>query len=170
VGNFEIFGLQFAMSTLVYALAARWYLTPRLARLPLRDALIPLLLLHAMRHLGMTGLVTAVVSLDVPRGFVAQVGYGDLLAAWLALLSIAALRGRWAFAIPLVWIFNIVGLADLLNALYQGTVLDVSRYQVGSFWYVPTFVVPALIITHIMIFSMLSQHSRDESITSARHA
>lgn len=31
MGNFEIFGLQFAMSTLVYALIARWYVAPRLA-------------------------------------------------------------------------------------------------------------------------------------------
>lgn len=160
MGNFEIFGLQFAMSTLVYALIARWYVAPRLAPLPLRDALIPLLLLHSLRHLGMTVLVTAVVSADVPREFTVPLAYGDLLAAGLALLSIAALQARLGFATAPVWIFNVVGFADLLNAFYQGTRLDVTRYQLGAAWYIPTFVVPALLVTHIMIFSMLLKRSR----------
>ncbi len=160
MGNFEIFGLQFAMTTLVYALAARWYLAPRLAFLPLRDALVPLLLVHALRHLGMTVLVTAVVPPDVPREFAVPLAYGDLLAAGLALLSIAALRARLSFATALVWIFNIVGFADLLNAFYRGTRLDVTRYQLGAAWYIPTFVVPALLVTHIMIFSLLLKRSQ----------
>lgn len=155
MSNFQIFGLQFTVSLFVYALIARWYVAPRLAALPLRDALTPLLLLHSMRHLGMTFLVTVVVSPEVPRTFATQVAYGDLLALGLALLSIAALRARLGFAILVVWIFNIVGFVDLLNAFYQGTQLDVSRYQLGPGWFIPTFAVPALIVTHVMIFSML---------------
>lgn len=65
--------------------------------LPLRDALIPLLLLHSLRHLGLTVLVTAVVPPDVPREFTVPLAYGDLLATGLALLSIAALRARLGF-------------------------------------------------------------------------
>jgi len=49
MNNFQIFGLQFTLSTLVYALIARWYIAPILARLPLREALPPLLLTHALR-------------------------------------------------------------------------------------------------------------------------
>ena len=44
--------------------------------------------------------------------------YGDLLAALLALLAIAALRMAWAGAIPLVWLFNVEGTLDLVNAFY----------------------------------------------------
>ncbi len=158
--NFRIFGLQFSLSIIVYALIARWYVAPRLAPLPLRDALVPLLLLHSLRALGMTLLVTVVVSPEVPREFAAQVAYGDLLAVGLALLSIAALRGRLSFSVALVWIFNIVGFVDLLNALYKGISLDVTRYQLGAAWYIPTFVVPALFVTHVMIFSMLLKRTQ----------
>ena len=49
----QIFGLQFAFNLLVYALVARWYIAPRLAALPLQAALIPLLLFHALRTLGL---------------------------------------------------------------------------------------------------------------------
>ena len=39
--DFQIFGLQFVLSVVVYTLIAKWYVAPRLARLPLHDALIP---------------------------------------------------------------------------------------------------------------------------------
>ena len=67
MSTFQIFGLQFLLSLIVYALIARWYLAPRLATLPLASALMPLLLLHAFRHLGMVFLVPAVVGPSLPR-------------------------------------------------------------------------------------------------------
>ncbi|TMI75727.1 MAG: hypothetical protein E6H05_05745 [Bacillati bacterium ANGP1] len=155
MGNFEIFGLQFAGSLLVYALIARWYVAPRLATMPLSAALQPLLLHHATRTVGMTLLVSAVVGPGVPRAFALQVAYGDLVAAVLALVSIAALRARASYAIALVWIFNIEGFADLLNALAQGIRLNVANTPLGAAWYIPTYAVPALLVTHIMMFSML---------------
>ncbi len=155
MGNFEIFGLQFAGSLLVYALIARWYVAPRLATMPLSAALQPLLLHHATRILGMTLLVSAVVGPGVPRAFALQVAYGDLIAAVLALVSIAALRARASYAIALVWIFNIEGFADLLNALAQGIRLNVASTPLGAAWYIPTYAVPALLVTHIMMFLML---------------
>ena len=155
MGNFEIFALQFAGSLLVYALIARWYVAPRLGTMPLSAALQPLLLHHATRTLGMTLLVSAVVGSGVPRAFALQVAYGDLVAAVLALVSIAALRARASYAIALVWIFNIEGFADLLNALAQGIRLNVASTPLGAAWYIPTYAVPALLVTHIMMFSML---------------
>ena len=49
-----------------------------------------------------------------------QIAWGDFVAAVLALFSIAMLTRRWAFAIPIVWISNLWGTADLLNAYYKG--------------------------------------------------
>ena len=42
--------------------------------------------------------------------------YGDLTAAILALLELASLRYDAAFAVPMLWLFNIVGLLDLIYA------------------------------------------------------
>ena len=50
-----IFAVQVLLSFLVYGLAARWYVRPRLAALPFREALQPLLLLHAFRHPDLRG-------------------------------------------------------------------------------------------------------------------
>ena len=50
-----------------------------------------------------------------------------------------------------------VGLLDLVNAFYQGLTNDV---QLGAAYFIPTFIVPALVITHVMIFRMLVRHPR----------
>lgn len=153
----QVFGLQVALSFVVYGLAATWYVAPRLAPLPLGPALQPLLLLHAFRHLGMVFLVPTVVGAALPAGFAVAAAYGDLLAGLLALAAIAALRAGAGIAIPLTWLFNVVGLLDLVNAFYQGLSHDV---QLGAAYFIPTFIVPALVVTHVMVFRMLLRHPR----------
>lgn len=157
--SFQIFGVQFLLSLLGYGLIARWYVAPRLAALPLHDALIPLILPHAFRHLGLVFLVPTVVRAPLPGTFALPTAYGDLLTVVLALLAVVALRIRWPIAIPLVWLFNIVGTLDFIHAFYQGIRLRVDLH-LGAAWYIPTFGVPALFITHVMIFVMLIRRSR----------
>ena len=157
--SFQIFGTQFVLSLLGYGLIAKWYVAPRLAALPLHDALIPLLFLHAVRYVGLVFLVPAVVAPGLSPAFARPAAYGDLLTGLLAFLTIFALRGRWPLALGLTWLVNTVGTLDLLYAFYQGTSLDVGPY-LGSAWYIPTFAVPALYVTHFMIFAMLIRRSR----------
>ncbi|MGH7396822.1 MAG: hypothetical protein ACRELW_04730 [Candidatus Rokuibacteriota bacterium] len=121
----QIFGLQVALSFVVYGLVAKWYVAPRLSARPLGTALPPLLVLHAFRHLGMVFLVPAVVGAALPASFAVAAAYGDLLTGLLALATIAALRAGAGLAIPLTWLFNVVGLLDLVNAFYQGLSHDV---------------------------------------------
>ena len=71
--------------------------------------------------------------------------------------AIAALRMEWPLAIALVWVLNIVGLLDLVNAFYQGLRNNV---QLGAAYYIPTYVVPALLVTHAMMFAMLVRRAR----------
>jgi len=148
----QIFGLQFVLSLLLYGLIARWYVAPRLALMPLSSALTPLLFLHASRFLGMVFLVPSVTGGPLPAEFAVAAAYGDLLAALLALAAIFALRAGWAMAIPLVWLFNLEGTLDLINALFQGLRHNV---ELGAAYYIPAVAVPALFVTHAMIFAML---------------
>lgn len=156
----QIFALQTTLSLIIYVLIAKWYIWPRLKALPLQEALVPLLFLHTLRHIGMTVLVAGVVDPAVPQTFTVPLAYGDLVASLLALLSIFALRGRWSLALPLVWLFNIWGVMDLLNAAYQGIRIDATRYDLGAGWFIPTFFVPALYVTHVLIFMLLLRRSR----------
>jgi hypothetical protein len=129
---------------------------PWLAGKPLQQALIPLIFPHAFRHVGMVFLVSGVVTQPLSEAFAYPAAYGDLAAGLLALLSLVALRGNWGVAVPLVWLFNIVGTVDLLNALRHPNVVP----DFGAAWYIPTFLVPALLVTHFMIFARLLRRER----------
>lgn len=146
-----IFGLQFFFSLAVIGLLAKWVLTPWLARQSQGEALFWLTTPHAFRHIGMVFLVPGVVAEPLPDYFAVPAAYGDLLAAVLALLALAALRAGWKGALGAVWLFNAVGTLDLLNALRH---LEVAA-SFGAAWYIPTFLVPLLLVTHVMIFARL---------------
>ncbi len=141
-----------------YILIAKWYVMPRLGRLTKVEALIPLLLLHSFRYIGLAFLVNGVTSGGLDPRFAAHAAYGDLLAAVLALLAIAALRNTWSAAMPLVWIFNVVGTLDLVNAIGRGL-----RYtddgQLGATYFIPAMIVPALLVSHAIIFILLLKRS-----------
>jgi hypothetical protein len=151
-----IFGLQFLMSVLVWSAVAKWLGAPWLDGMSRRHALSWLTLPHAFRHIGMVFLVPGVVAEPLPASFANPAAYGDLLAAVLALLAFVALRTGMSFATPLVWVFNVVGTVDLANALRH---FDVAPYF-GAAWYIPTFLVPLLLVTHFMIFVRLLRRNR----------
>jgi hypothetical protein len=149
------FAVEILGSLVVFTLVARWYWAPRLSRLTLADALTPLLLLHVARTVGLTMLVPGVVDPKLPGDFAVPAAYGDLLAAALALLSIAALRARWSLAPIVVWVFSVEGIGDLLNDFAQGGRIDLPHFSLGATWYIFTVLVPALLVTHVMIVTIL---------------
>ena len=146
-----IFLLQFSLSIIVWGVIARFLLTPWLTTLPRRDALVWLSLPHAFRHVGMVFLVPGVVDQPLPAEFANPAAYGDLVTGVLALVAIVALGSRWSVALGLVWLFNSVGTVDLLNALRH---VDVAP-SFGAAWFIPTMLVPLLLVTHVLIFKRL---------------
>ena len=151
-----IFGLQFFLSVVVWGLIGKWLLAPWLENKSPHNALFWLTLPHAFRHLGMVFLVPGVVAQPLPGAFAIPAAYGDLVSGVLALLALIALRSGWARALALVWLFNIVGTVDLLNALRQADVVP----DLGAAWYIPTLLVPLLLVTHFMIFVRLLRRGR----------
>jgi hypothetical protein len=161
LNNQQVFFVMFGLSICVYSFFARWHVVPRLAKLPRTVALTALLWPHAIRHLGLGTLAPALVSPAFPQDVAQQIAYGDLLAMLLAFAAIAALRAEASFAIGLVWVANVVGSLDLLNALARATLLEPVNYdQIGAFWFIPTMWVPVLLVTHYLIFSRLVRGTR----------
>jgi hypothetical protein len=151
-----IFGLQFVLSLVVWGLIAKWLLAPWLENKSPHEAFFWLTLPHAFRYMGMVFLVPGVVARPLPGAFAIPAAYGDLVTGLLALLALIALRTGWARALALVWLFNIVGTVDLLNALRQASVVP----DFGAAWYIPTLFVPLLLVTHFMIFARLLRGGR----------
>ena len=166
------FNLPFVLSVVGAFIAsfavANLYVWPTLRSLPHTSALRILACLHAFRFLGMNFLVIGFVSPALNSAVANQIAWGDFMAAALALFSIAALTWRWAFAIPIVWISNLWGTADLLNAYYKGVtqVADVGLFGAGI--YVPALFVPILLTAHVLAFMLLLK--RSDVVAQSRHS
>jgi hypothetical protein len=149
-----LFGISIVLGFLAWGIVAARTLWPALRQRPRVDALRPLLLLHGFRFIGLAFLVPGVVSPDLPSAFARPAAYGDLVAALLALIALASLRSR--LGIPLVWLFNVWGSADLLHAYYQGRIgVGIDPGQLGAAYFIPTVVVPLLLVTHVLVFRLL---------------
>src|SRR5262245_5698 len=124
----NILTVNLLFSCLVFWTAARLYLLPRLRDLEPRTVLLPILLLHALRHLGLMFLSPGAPYPGLPPRSAYPAAVGDLLAAVLALAAIPAVASRASSARVLVWLFNVAGTVDLLVAIILGTVYRVEPY------------------------------------------
>ena len=150
-----LFGISVAFGFIAWGIVAAHYFWPVLRAQARGDALRALLILHSFRFIGLAFLVPGVVAPELPSAFAVPAAYGDLIAALLALLALAALRT--SFGIPLTWVFNLWGSADLLYAFYQGNASGLLPGQLAATYFIPTFIVPLLLITHGLVFWILLQ-------------
>jgi hypothetical protein len=149
-----ILTVNLLFSTLVFWIAARLYLLPRLHQLRPRSVLLPILLLHAFRHLGLMFLAPGATYAGIPPQFAYPAAFGDLLAAVLAVIAIPAVAANAGVARLLVWVFNIEGTLDLIDAITLATVFSAAASMGAAYW-IPAFWVPALLVTHYITFIIL---------------
>ena len=152
----NILTVNLLLSTLVFAIAAKLYLLPRLPELDPKAVVLPILLLHAMRHLGLMFLAPGAVYPGIPAQFTWPAALGDLATAVLALIAIPAVVRGSRLARPLVGLFNLVGTLDLIDAIVLAIIYDASPH-VGPAYWIPAFWVPALLVTHYIVFVLLGR-------------
>jgi len=112
---------------------------------------------HAFRFVGLSFLFAGPA---LPTELAEPAAYGDLVAAILALAAFAALARRWPGDVPLTWVLNIWGTADLLFAYYNGVSRNLDASQLGPVYYIPTIVVPMLLVVHAMTFVVLTRRGK----------
>lgn len=151
-----IFGLSVLMSFVASGLVTILYIWPWLRTLDRKSALVVLVTPHAFRFIGLSFLVPGVVSHSLPSAFAVPAAYGDLVAALLAVAAIVALSRQGSWAMLAVWLFNMWGTADFLFAFYQGMFgTKFNPAMLGAAFFIPTAIVPPLMITHGLIFWIL---------------
>jgi hypothetical protein len=149
------FFTSIGLSFMAWGIVTARYVWPELRLRPRAEALQPLLILHSFRFIGLAFLVPGVVSPDLPLTFAYSAAYGDIGAAILAVLTLISLPS--AAGVVLAWIFSAWGSADLVNAFYQANHARLLPGQLGATYFLPTFVVPLLLITHGLTFRILLQ-------------
>ena len=94
--------------------------------------------------------------LGFSQGYLTQIMAGDVLVAFLALVSFALIQLRSDGRIAFAWVFNVVGTLDYLNAAAQVTPAITDANILGPFgWIIVTVFLPAWLVSHIAIFFVL---------------
>lgn len=160
--NFLIINLQAVIGSIAIILGFNLWIKPRLANLSIKDALMPIVFLNTFRYLGLSFMAKEQFYGGFPIEFLTTVGIWDMTTAILAIVTVLALRGKWKFAIPMVWVFNIVGFTDLIVAFPQFFGLELYNHDLGTIWL--TFVTYGLVafLSHIYIFIRLVNNLRNK--------
>ena len=161
------FFISYTTAFAVFALIGKWYVWPNIKDRALKVALTPLLLYACLRVNGLMFLMPGLVSPDLPAAFAVPTAYGDLTAVVLALLALACVRYENALAIPMLWLFNTVGLLDLIYANISTFKDHVDPAQLGASYYLAVLNVPAMVVVHVIIFAYLLRRRESARTSSA---
>jgi hypothetical protein len=161
----RVLPLNLIANTAIFFVAARLYLLPLVPRLRPQQILVPILLLHSTRHMGMMFLTRGATYPGLPPEFAYPAAFGDLVTAIIAFAAIPVVLRGSRLAKPIVWVFNIFGTVDLLLAITTGTIYN-AVVEMGPAYWIPAFWVPLLLVTHYVTFVLLRR--RGNVLTIAR--
>lgn len=152
-----IFLLQLVLGYVAWLLCFGAYIWPRLKSMDRLEAQRAIATLHNFRFFGLVFILPGVVGPNLPSGFATFAAYGDLATGILAMLALLAVRTRALFG-PLVLVYNLVGVVDLVTDYYHGIRLGLPELagQLGATYAIPIIYVPLLMITHFAALYLLA--------------
>jgi hypothetical protein len=101
-----LFGLSVLMNFVAFGIVAKLYLWPWLRVMRREEALLPPVVPHMFRFIGLSFLVPGVVSTSLSPDFARPAAYGDFAAALLAVIAVRGLSTRASWALAMIWVFN----------------------------------------------------------------
>lgn len=162
---FNVLTANLVLSTLIFWAIARIYVLPQLNRENSGAFIIPILLLHTSRHLGLMFLSPGATMPGMPDEFALPAAIGDLIAAALAAVGLVLVLAGLRSARSAIWLFNLWGLLDLVTAIALATFYEAEQHMGAAYW-IPAFWVPALLVTHYVTFIILTRHWRADGNNS----
>jgi hypothetical protein len=98
---------------------------------------------------------------QLPCGFARPAGWGDIVVAVLALAVLGATRTHFAKTLLLIW--NTLGLIDIIFVVFSALRFGLKDWQSMHalrelpLSLLPTFLVPLIIASHVLIFVRLAR-------------
>lgn len=147
-----LFGISVLTSLLVWNKISNKYFWHQFKDQELKKAVQPILFLHSFRFAGLSFLIPGVVNAGLNPAWAMPAAFGDFAAAILAFVSLSLINST-SFR-PLLWVFNILGLADLILAFIDGPRYGILPF-LGAGYFIIILYVPILLLTHFMVFRLL---------------
>jgi len=153
-----IFQLQLVLGYVAWLLCFGVYILPKLQAMDRIEAHRAIATFHSFRFFGLVFILPGVVGPHLPPDFASFAAYGDLATGVLAMLALLMVRVR-----PLFWLFviafNLVGISDLILDYYHAIRVGLPAVagQLGAAYVIPVIYVPALMISHVAAFYLLTR-------------
>lgn len=159
------FGGSAAAGIVAWATIFATIIWPKMSQQPMVQQLKTLTAISFFRYFATTMFITGLITRKLPAGFADPAVFGDLISLALAYIAFIALRRSPAGQPRLlpVWIFNIVGAADLVLAYVTGPALIRDPGNLGLSYIIPTVYVPLLLVAHFYALKVLIQRPSQPS-------
>jgi len=153
------FGMSVVLGLVAWFTIFATIIWPKMKSQPKTQQLKSLTAISFFRYFGTTFLIVGLVTRKLPAGFANPAAFGDLIAlvlAYIAFIGLQRSRAERPRLLP-VWIFNVVGTADLLFAFATAPFLIKDPGSFGLTYIIPTVYVPLLLTAHFYAFKVLAQ-------------
>ena len=153
-----IFQIHLVLGYVAWLLCLGVYVLPKLQVMDRVEAHRAIATLHSFRFFGLVFIVPGVVGPHLQPDFASFAAYWDLATGVLAMLALLTVRVR-----PLFWLFviafNLVGTLDLVLDYYHAIRVGLPAVagQLGAAYVIPVIYVPALMISHMAAFYLLTR-------------
>jgi hypothetical protein len=151
MSNILILNLQFVMALGAYVVIYRIYLQTWFKAQPFGKAVLPPLLLHAFRYMGLALIVPGQIDPVIPMSALQVMAWGDFASGVTALLAAISVYHRWSSATALVALFSLVGIGDLFTVGYTAINAGVFFADIGTMWFVLVVYAPVMLLAQIYI-------------------
>ena len=156
-----MFAIDVLTSLIIWNQLSQKYFWLKVKNLELKKAVQPILVLHSFRFAGLSFLVPGVVNSGLDPAWAIPAAFGDFTAAVLAFITLLLVNSRW-FRFFL-WVFNILGLIDLILAFVDGPRYGIVPF-LGAAYFIVILYVPILLLTHFMVFKLLVKSKKSEAV------
>lgn len=143
------------LSLTVFAAIARWYVVPWLNGRVRADALTALLWVHVFRYVALQVFSAQHDGFPISDGGAMEIVVGDVAGAVIAFVTIALLRVRSRFAVPLAWLLAAETLYDTVANIRGGVREHLMGAAGGVTWLVLSFFVPVVVASLVLLIWQL---------------
>jgi hypothetical protein len=153
-----IFQIHLVLGYVAWLLCFGVYILPKLRVMDRIEGHRAIATFHSFRFFGLVFMLPGVVGPHLQPDFAAFAAYGDLATGLLAILALLSVGVR-----PLFWLFvvafNVVGTADLILDYYHAVRIGLPAMagQLGAAYAIPVIYVPALMISHVLAFYLMTR-------------
>ena len=156
----DVAGLANILSFLVFIMLAAWHVAPWLASRDRAQALVPLVWVHAFRHVALQIYSAQRFGFAVSDSARDQIAAGDVIGMMLAITALIALHYRAHAAVLLVWVLVVESAFDLIHTTILGIQEQLYATASGLTFLIVTFYVPMLWVTlGLMAWQLVSRRN-----------